>query len=474
LVAVTQVAFQGFLTSTGGVPTNGNVSMVAKLYNAPSGGTQLWAETHPTVVVTNGIFQIALGSVTPLEIPDFTGSPIYLGIAVNGETELPRTRLLASPFAIRAAEADHALTADIAGDSVWEVNGANAFRLGGNVGIGLSTPTAKLDVDGPAGGLLSMKVDDQFFVDPTNSFVGVGRSNRITSAERFGVRSPAATGFGGMYVETQGVNALPFYGYATAGTAKAWHYFDGTTGNWNLHNNGSDRLSVKSDGNVGIGTTTPSAGLHVSHAGGVAFNNVGLRVHETGASSVGSWCATFSSDANTVLTQNGSGDILRAFNVGFNPVFKVLNSGEVVTPVLQITGGADVVESFDARGECEPGTVMVIDDESPGRLRASSNPYDRKVAGVVSGAGGVKPGIRLGQEGMLDGDTPVAMAGRVYVKCTTENGPIRAGDLLTTSARTGHAMRATDAERSHGAVIGKAMSALEQGEGLVLVLVNLQ
>jgi hypothetical protein len=117
---------------------------------------------------------------------------------------------------------------------------------------------------------------------------------------------------------------------------------------------------------------------------------------------------------------------------------------------------------------------MVIDDESPGRLRASSNPYDRKVAGVVSGAGGVRPGIRLGQEGMLDGDTPVAMAGRVYVKCTTENGPIRAGDLLTTSGRTGHAMRATDAERSHGAVIGKAMSALEQGEGLVLVLVNLQ
>ncbi len=66
------------------------------------------------------------------------------------------------------------------------------------------------------------------------------------------------------------------------------------------------------------------------------------------------------------------------------------------------------------------------------------------------------------------------MTGRVYVKCTTENGPIAPGDLLTTSAMAGHAMKATDRERSHGSVIGKAMTGLETGQGLVLVLVNLQ
>ena len=48
------------------------------------------------------------------------------------------------------------------------------------------------------------------------------------------------------------------------------------------------------------------------------------------------------------------------------------------------------------------------------------------------------------------------------------------GDLLTTAELEGHAMRATDPERCHGAVIGKAMSALDADTGLVLVLVNLQ
>ena len=75
---------------------------------------------------------------------------------------------------------------------------------------------------------------------------------------------------------------------------------------------------------------------------------------------------------------------------------------------------------------------------------------------------------------MLDGETPVAMTGRVYVKCSTENGAIRPGDRLTTASLAGHAMKVTEEQRSVGAVIGKAMSSLDADTGLVLVLVNLQ
>jgi len=66
------------------------------------------------------------------------------------------------------------------------------------------------------------------------------------------------------------------------------------------------------------------------------------------------------------------------------------------------------------------------------------------------------------------------MAGRVYVKAMVAGGAIAPGDLLTTSDVPGHAMRASDPERAFGTVLGKAMSALEEGTGLVLVLVNLQ
>jgi len=96
------------------------------------------------------------------------------------------------------------------------------------------------------------------------------------------------------------------------------------------------------------------------------------------------------------------------------------------------------------------------------------------VAGVVSGAGGINPGLTLTQEGVLEGGQNVALNGRVYALATAANGPIKPGDLLTTSDVPGHAMKATDNELSFGTVIGKAMSTLQEGEGLVLVLVNLQ
>ena len=66
------------------------------------------------------------------------------------------------------------------------------------------------------------------------------------------------------------------------------------------------------------------------------------------------------------------------------------------------------------------------------------------------------------------------MTGRVYVNCSTENGPIVAGDRLTTASLMGHAMKVTESAHSSGSVIGKAMSSLDDGTGLVLVLVNLQ
>jgi len=80
----------------------------------------------------------------------------------------------------------------------------------------------------------------------------------------------------------------------------------------------------------------------------------------------------------------------------------------------------------------------------------------------------------MGQAGVAAGSTPVALTGRVYVRCSTENGPIAPGDLLTTSSTPGRAMRADDRERCFGAVIGKAMGSLDGDQGLVLVLVNLQ
>jgi hypothetical protein len=153
-------------------------------------------------------------------------------------------------------------------------------------------------------------------------------------------------------------------------------------------------------------------------------------------------------------------------------------TSRLVTPVLQITGGADLSENFDVSGaaSAEPGMVVCIDPHNPGRLTTSLRAYDRTVAGVISGAGGVKPGMLMGHSGTVaDGAHPVALTGRVYVLCDATASAITPGDLLTTADVPGHAMKAVDAARAQGATLGKAMSTLSAGErGLVLVLVNLQ
>ena len=120
------------------------------------------------------------------------------------------------------------------------------------------------------------------------------------------------------------------------------------------------------------------------------------------------------------------------------------------------------------------GAVVIIDEAHPGHLKLSAEAYDTHVAGIVSGAGGVQPGISLQQEGALEGGQPVALTGRAYALADAAYGPIKPGDLLTTSETPGHAMKVTDRERAQGAILGKAMTPLSEGKGLVLVLVTLQ
>ena len=155
----------------------------------------------------------------------------------------------------------------------------------------------------------------------------------------------------------------------------------------------------------------------------------------------------------------------------------------VDVPVLRITGGSDLAEPghVSAAGlgadAIQPGMIVSIDPANPGKLIIATEAYDRRVAGVISGAGGVKPGIYLEQEGhaVSEGEHPIAMAGKVYVWCDADaNGPIQPGDRLTTSNTAGHAMRVADNDRSIGAVVGKAMDELTHGKGLVLMLVQSQ
>jgi hypothetical protein len=146
-----------------------------------------------------------------------------------------------------------------------------------------------------------------------------------------------------------------------------------------------------------------------------------------------------------------------------------VNKGDVI-----LATAADCAEYFDIGGpaSAEPGSVMVITEE--GALELSTMAYDTRVAGIVSGAGDCRPGILLDGQRLDERRLPIALMGKVYCKVNADAAPVSVGDMLTTSAMPGYAMRASDPAKAFGAVIGKALRPLRRGLGLIPVLVALQ
>ncbi len=140
--------------------------------------------------------------------------------------------------------------------------------------------------------------------------------------------------------------------------------------------------------------------------------------------------------------------------------------------------GDDIAELIDSSEEVESADVLIIDEQ--GSLKKCTEPYDTKVAGIVSAAPAVlfegatlqiapKPfEFKKGKK------PPLALAGRVKCKVTTQGGPIKIGDLLVTSSKSGHAMRGDENKIKVGMVLGKALEPLASGEGVITVLATLE
>jgi hypothetical protein len=314
------------------------------------------------------------------------------------------------------------------------------------------------------------------------------------TAPNYGLRGVATASSGssyGVWGECSSADGTGVYGVARRSSgigAKGTNESDGvgvqgsSFGGIGVLGKGGMGVGVKGEGNGFAAVDARNAGaghgLYAESAGpGEGGTAVYARANDNDG--IAFWGASTSSDATLVLRNDGTGDLIRGFSHGdWEFRFRVENDGKTTVPVLAITGGADLSEQFDvtaAEGEVIPGLVVCIDADHPGNLLVCTRAYDRTVAGIVSGAGGIEPGMVMGQEGSsADGAYPVALTGRVYVWADASAGPIEPGDLLTTSETPGHVMAVGDYARAQGAIIGKAMSALGEGRGLVLVLVSLQ
>lgn len=341
------------------------------------------------------------------------------------------------------------------GASAWVLNNTNVFYNNGSVGIGTSTPQARLHV----------RNGDVLAGAPGQEWI-------------FHTRYQANGDF--------------------------LHITDADNGNFQWQRG----LVVHSNGRVGIGVPNPSKTLSIAGDMEIGLNSADYKhLRIGGGNSDGFLYGSFARladgihlgynyyadaagnnriikpDGGTSRLSTGYGYIgLYTGGVGEVPSKgvtvhtegNVTVDGNMSVASLTIRGGADLAEPFPMKEEMEKGSVVVIDEEHAGRLKLSTRAYDTQVAGIVSGANGVNAGIALHQEGVLDQGQNVALTGRVYVKADASYGAIKPGDLLTTSDTAGHAMRVGDGSRAQGAILGKAMTPLSDGTGLVLVLVTLQ
>ena len=231
-----------------------------------------------------------------------------------------------------------------------------------------------------------------------------------------------------------------------------------------------------------------------NHGGVVGVNTGGgIAVYGTSENGVGVWGTSTNSEgvhaetkspvtaaiAAYNLNPNGTGAAIYAKKDGDAGVAGFFEGSVWVSKTLTVgvdivLANADCAEDFDivCVEQVEPGTVMVIDQD--GALRQSDRAYDKRVAGVISGAGNFKPGIVLDEQKSSNNRMPIALMGKVYCKVDAQYGAIEVGDLLTTSSTPGHAMKTDDPLKAFGAVIGKALRSLEEGQGLIPILIALQ
>lgn len=211
---------------------------------------------------------------------------------------------------------------------------------------------------------------------------------------------------------------------------------------------------------------------------GFAVGVRGIGVGTTG-DGVGVFGTTNSPQGVGGLFQNvPGGDIIRGgINQPVVNLFRVDATGKVFADGGFQPNGADFAESMAVtgdRGKYAAGDLLVIDPSTNQHLALAEHPYSTLVAGIYSTKPGVLGSTRTVDEPTAKDEVPLAVVGIVPCKVTAENGAIRVGDLLVTSSTPGHAMKGTDRNKMLGAVVGKALEPLDDGKGVIQVLVTLQ
>lgn len=411
-------SYQGRLTDKLGNPLDGQYNMVFQLWDALTGGSQVGSDIAVNNVdVDNGLFNVILD----VSHSDFNGQGLWIRTKVGDEWLTPRQEILPVPYAMSLVpgakvvgdQSGSVLRVENSGTGIW----ARATAPDQCAIFGYAAATTGWSV-GVAGDTYS------------SEGAGVVATNFATTGGGYGVWGNTMSPDGiGVYGQSD-VGGNGVQGWTTGGSDT--NYAAGVWG-------GTDTMY-----NVGV------AGWH----SGVGTAIVGESVGGTG-----------------IAARSTSWRPIEAFGSSWDDVeFYVSNDGNVYADGTFHTPAADFAEMLPAQAGLEPGDVLVIGTD--GKLTRCTQVYQTAVVGVYSTQPGFLGGA--GDDADLTGKVPLAIVGVAPVKVSSENGPIVPGSLLTPSATAGHAMVCNERLHCIGAIIGKALESLDEGTGVIKVLVTLQ
>ena len=378
--------FQNSGTSRMFIATNGNVGIGTSSPNISAGSGNVL-----TLQSTSGA--IIEQSRNSDSLTDGQAVGQFLFYAGTANTEIARIR------------ANVEGTSENAGDLefITATGGIASSRMtilsSGNVGIGTAAPNYKLEVSG--------------------KIAAIG--NNIVTDSRYEVGS---------------VGTLVTPSIFKTGDVDTGIWFP-IADNLGLVTGGVDRLRIDATGNVGIGTTSPSALLELDS--------------ETSTSTVSMF------------------EVTSDFSSNENIVFKILSNGDFSYDGTGSSPASDVAELYESEETLEPGDLVMLDASSPHSTAVKKASSIEE--GVLLGAVSTKPALLFGATADQSKSYPIALAGRIPVKVSTENGAIRKGDRITASSLPGVGAKAAKA----GQTIGIALEPFEgEGAGIIPVFITLE